>query len=104
MITSAASVCSDGDGLKDAGASRLQMAIPARQIGLKRAPDCLSDRKEGAPDWRLAQVNGCSQDLPRQALDSDGDGLLDSYEGTQDVDGDGLPNYLDLDRWTPDPN
>ena len=29
--------------------------------------------------------------------DSDGDGLLDADEGTDDPDGDGLPNYLDLD-------
>jgi len=29
--------------------------------------------------------------------DSDGDGIADSIEGGEDVDGDGLPNYLDLD-------
>ena len=30
-------------------------------------------------------------------------GLPDSYEGTQDIDGDGVPNYLDLDRCTRNP-
>lgn len=30
-------------------------------------------------------------------LDSDGDGLSDEFEGTDDWDQDGLPNYLDLD-------
>ncbi|WP_412468438.1 Calx-beta domain-containing protein [Pedobacter sp. KLB.chiD] len=30
-------------------------------------------------------------------LDSDGDGIKDSVEGTADPDGDGIPNYLDLD-------
>ena len=32
-------------------------------------------------------------------LDSDNDGILDSDEGnpTDDFDGDGIPNYLDLD-------
>ncbi|NBA78923.1 DUF11 domain-containing protein, partial [Emticicia sp. ODNR4P] len=30
-------------------------------------------------------------------LDSDGDGLPDSTEGTADTDGDGIPNYLDTD-------
>ena len=29
--------------------------------------------------------------------DSDGDGLDDDLEGTGDIDGDGIPNYLDLD-------
>ena len=29
--------------------------------------------------------------------DSDGDGILDFIEGTGDPDGDGIPNYLDLD-------
>ena len=29
--------------------------------------------------------------------DSDGDGLPDSFEGTGDLDNDGIPNYLDLD-------
>ena len=90
---------SDGDGIPDKVEGIIdtdQDNVPDR-LDLDSDSDCLSDRKEGAPDWRLAQVNGCSQDLPKQALDSDGDGLLDSYEGTQDVDGDGLPNYLDLD-------
>jgi hypothetical protein len=31
------------------------------------------------------------------AGDSDGDGILDSVEGNEDADGDGVPNYLDLD-------
>jgi len=30
-------------------------------------------------------------------LDSDGDGIPDSVEGTNDFDGDGFPNYLDAD-------
>ena len=30
-------------------------------------------------------------------LDSDGDGIPDSVEGVVDTDGDGIPNYLDLD-------
>ena len=30
-------------------------------------------------------------------LDSDGDGIPDSVEGQKDSDGDGIPNYLDLD-------
>jgi gliding motility-associated-like protein len=29
--------------------------------------------------------------------DADGDGILDSVEGTTDTDGDGIPNYRDLD-------
>ncbi len=29
--------------------------------------------------------------------DSDGDGISDAIEGTDDLDGDGIPNYLDLD-------
>jgi hypothetical protein len=29
--------------------------------------------------------------------DSDGDGLLDTFEGTGDADGDGTPDYLDPD-------
>jgi hypothetical protein len=31
--------------------------------------------------------------------DSDGDGILDSMEGARDQDGDGAPNFLDLDRY-----
>eukprot|EP01043_Picozoa_sp_COSAG02_P106499 COSAG02_NODE_42501_length_384_cov_0.628070_2_plen_39_part_01 len=30
-------------------------------------------------------------------MDSDGDGIDDAVEGTGDVDGDGTPNYLDVD-------
>ena len=30
-------------------------------------------------------------------IDSDNDGILDSVEGTADTDGDGIPNFLDLD-------
>ena len=30
-------------------------------------------------------------------LDSDGDGIADAVEGTEDTDGDGMPNYLDAD-------
>lgn len=32
-----------------------------------------------------------------EALDSDGDGILDGFEGSDDPDGDGIPNYLDTD-------
>ena len=32
------------------------------------------------------------------SLHSDGDGLPDAEEGLEDVDSDGLPNFLDLDR------
>ena len=32
------------------------------------------------------------------SLYSDGDGLVDAEEGLEDVDLDGLPNFLDLDR------
>lgn len=31
------------------------------------------------------------------AADTDGDGVSDDEEGTGDIDGDGVPNYLDLD-------
>ena len=34
---------------------------------------------------------------PAFAVDSDGDGIDDSIEGTGDIDNDGLPNYLDTD-------
>ena len=34
---------------------------------------------------------------PAFAVDSDGDGIDDSIEGTDDIDNDGLPNYLDTD-------
>ena len=34
---------------------------------------------------------------PTVDLDSDGDGLADASEGVEDLDGDGLPNYLDQD-------
>ncbi len=30
-------------------------------------------------------------------VDSDGDGIIDDVEGTEDLDEDGVPNYLDLD-------
>lgn len=29
-------------------------------------------------------------------VDSDGDGILDRYEGTSDPDGDGIPSFRDL--------
>ena len=32
------------------------------------------------------------------SLCSDGDGLLDAEEGSNDFDMDGVPNFLDLDR------
>ena len=32
------------------------------------------------------------------SLYSDGDGLADAEEGLEDVDLDGLPNFLDFDR------
>ena len=31
-------------------------------------------------------------------------GILDAIEGSSDADSDSIPNYLDLDRWTLDPN
>lgn len=31
------------------------------------------------------------------SLDTDGDGVSNDVEGTEDPDGDGIPNYLDLD-------
>ena len=46
---------------------------------------------EGVPAWRVFNVSFCATDFPAQPLDSDGDGLLDSYEGLADVDGDGAP-------------
>ena len=31
-------------------------------------------------------------------------GILDAIEGSSDADSDSIPNYLDLDRWTLEPN
>jgi gliding motility-associated-like protein len=51
----------------------------------------------------VANANGCTSAASTLAVaintvvDSDGDGILDTEEGTGDVDGDGIPNYLDLD-------
>ena len=50
----------------------------------------LIDRK--APEERP------SASLPAgPAVDTDGDTILDSVEGIDDIDGDGIPNFLDLD-------
>jgi hypothetical protein len=35
--------------------------------------------------------------VPTYTEDTDGDGIIDRIEGPDDVDGDGTPNYLDLD-------
>ncbi len=38
-----------------------------------------------------------SSEPPAALSDQDGDTILDAHEGSADVDGDGLPNYLDAD-------
>lgn len=46
----------------------------------------------------LALVCSCTRDGGGfWPLDSDGDTIADEHEGTSDIDGDGIPNYLDLD-------
>jgi hypothetical protein len=45
-----------------------------------------------AYELQTAYVNGI-----HYPLDSDNDGIPDDVEGTEDIDGDGIPNYLDTD-------
>jgi len=53
---------------------------------------------DGIPDADEGTGDPDGDGIPNYLdLDSDGDGLLDADEGTGDPDGDWLPNYLDLD-------
>ena len=68
--------------------------VPDR-LDLDTDNDGLLDRVEGVPAWRDAAVIP----VPKDQKDSDGDGIADIIEGDTDVDNDGIPNYLDLDRY-----
>jgi hypothetical protein len=90
---------SDGDGILDKTEGIVDTDndnVPDR-LDLDSDNDCLGDRQEGVPNWRFANRTACGSDSSLAPLDTDGDGLLDSYEGNADVDQDGIPNYLDLD-------
>lgn len=53
---------------------------------------------DGIPDEVEGTGDQDGDGIPNyRDLDSDGDGLLDEDEGTNDLDGDGLGNYLDTD-------
>eukprot|EP00960_Hanusia_phi_P054042 762521-Hanusia_phi.AAC.42 len=64
------------------------------RLDLDTDNDGILDRVEGVPAWRDAAVISA----PTDQKDSDGDGIVDIIEGDTDVDNDGVPNYLDLDR------
>ena len=97
---------SDGDLISDKVEGEFDIDydnIPDR-LDLDSDNDNLPDITEGVPNWRIASnATGRSPQEQRRkkrvlvALDSDGDGLLDSYEGGGDADGDTIPNFLDLD-------
>ena len=49
-------------------------------------------------DYIITKLNPCisiSKPYLHQGDDTDGDGVVDDYEGFTDSDGDGIPNYLD---------
>ena len=73
----------NGDGLDDAYDATC--ALPADCAGTIGVPAPLPD----------ADMDGNDDYLD---VDSDGDGIPDSTEGSVDQDGDGTPNYLDTDK------
>jgi hypothetical protein len=66
----------DGDGIPDSVEGRWDM--PSRDTDMDGVPDA-------------------------KDLDSDDDGFLDSFEGVEDWDGDGIPNYIDAVNSGPPP-
>ena len=54
--------------------------------------------RHGIPDSVEGNWDADGDGIPNYLdLDSDGDGIPDSVEGTGDIDGDGIPNFLDPD-------
>ena len=49
------------------------------------------------PTIAAAQDNSSVVQSDVDTIDTDGDGVSDAAEGTDDLDNDGVPNYLDLD-------
>lgn len=60
-------------------------------LNLDESPD-ISDTANSGDDGDSGDTSDTGN-----SKDSDGDGILDSVEGTGDADGDGTPNYLDTD-------
>lgn len=86
---------SDGDDISDlieGTADTDNDGIPDR-LDQDTDGDGIPDKTEGVPDWRVPAVPV----EPKVPPDTDGDGIPDSIEGEGDADGDGIPNYLDLD-------
>ena len=55
------------------------------------------DADADIPDLTATQPNSGVVQSDSNDTDTDGDGVSDTIEGTDDPDGDGVPNYLDLD-------
>ena len=49
--------------------------------------DCIPDRVEGERSSKIFDLTSCASGIQRSPPDTDGDGILDSYEGTTDIDG-----------------
>jgi uncharacterized repeat protein (TIGR01451 family) len=95
---------SDGDGFFDVVESNDPNAVDNDNDGQVDGPvgaNGIPDAIEDSTDSGVLANNPSDTDgdgTPDfQDIDSDNDGITDAAEGDGDVDGDGVPNYLDLD-------
>jgi hypothetical protein len=97
-LTVAGSMMNDIDPMftdPDNGDFTLLPGSPANGFGVKNSIVGLDIT--GAPRPQGSNPEPGAHENPGAQVDSDGDGLLDGFEGDGDADGDGIPNYLDHD-------
>jgi chitodextrinase len=94
---------SDGDSINDYIETEGGTPIDTDQDGIIDANDPDDDGDQIPTILEVTDGNLFGQDVDADGIpnyldtDSDGDGLLDQEEGTGDHDGDSIPNYLDPD-------
>ncbi len=96
---------SDNDGILDSEEDTTSPTLLGTDSDLDGIDDAVDASITGGPDTNSDGVDDTfsptdtdGDDLPDHLdMDSDADGILDSYETTIDTDNDNTPDYLDLD-------